>query len=1139
MPTNVEEIALKIRDIEIRHQDALSLFDHYYQQIKNDDNDVLRLFRVISPNCERVIILYVYYMQFRNWKRDAVSDLLIERANSILNTALSLGNIKMSKNDNSMDYRIAVLTILLLIISEDNVIPEEPLYPFLKEVLQDEDRCNSFMETCRKTIWNLEELGDTYVSLYTTRLLQNFENISDSMLPFMFLSRFDLTVSERYPESTLDYIRSLYQNKDFIKLQYLLRLFADISYEDLGSNIESFFAQAKDCSETETIAAIKCIALLSARKNSPEEFIDFMKNETLSSGIDTFVDIYVSLYAIKYGVSDALILNQNQSVKHIEQLRVIEDEVFGRMLRSKPDKILSYLRSLGNANYYKHGYDSDTIGFVSDRRKRISTNELLSLSKINDNDQLIYIYLNSYLKRYVPIETLFQIIYSRSTFQYEHKITLSGKYVFKGTISHANKTNTFYLKTDDFLSNKETIKVHVLSNYQLPLGTCVNFQLAYFDLLDDYSPVAVIDCDQYPQTKEVGFPDDKYLFPEEIAAIGMQLIDKLSNCADNQKRVDYLKSIKNNPFDLNIGSNDRYIHSIASILTDEEINKCKIFMKQVIGERSDLSQKSFIFLYSLLRFVIPFDDFIDELSKADRDAFIDKLNRADGRVHHRKFGKEFQNAIRGIVVSRNEDSIRIEPLSVILSGRCKFVLCRNDPNKDMIISGNNIHSSILFYFPTSKTIILNRIKMQPDLTGYYLAMNKAGNTMQISDMAKVLLSSKEAASYYKPGSAKSAYKLLMSNKKTGNYFKPDPAKLAYAELCGIELRLDSRDDLMDFVRLTELTSPWKETAKTTDTINMKKDAIERIEDVISRLCDYYDVDDVFFVYFNTCLKTYGMLEFFVRTLLEFKPNERILIERKCSEFGIDINPFLNAKESHVDYFKLAQEIYEDGKNVNFGESIQYYKKAIEENDPNSRTCVFKIIECMLKLNVDRADAIKIINDNKQLLSISDYYYQYLIILLRLGDNISSEEIDTIDSITDSIFRYTKSKADYSSLNKKKKNNYIQCNRSFDLLSMIIKLLFIYGYYEKVLDLSERALEMVVQYKPSDKPRLIRTYKRSKLDAQIWLGLKEEAKKTAYELITDGTGLSYVEKIANASDISEMQSILKQLAEEQSTEETDL
>ena len=59
------------------------------------------------------------------------------------------------------------------------------------------------------------------VPVYTTKLLQNLEKISDSIRPKKVFARYSITVSDEYPASVTGYVYEKYKAKDYPSLQYL------------------------------------------------------------------------------------------------------------------------------------------------------------------------------------------------------------------------------------------------------------------------------------------------------------------------------------------------------------------------------------------------------------------------------------------------------------------------------------------------------------------------------------------------------------------------------------------------------------------------------------------------------------------------------------------------------------------------------------------------------------------------------------------------------------------------------------------------------------------------------------------------------------------------------------------------------
>ena len=1082
MSVEIEKIASIINDISTSNTRVLSLFDKLYRRIKNDEEKVLKLFKIIaSHNVQRAAFLYLAYMQRRNWVRDdEVADYLV---NTAVNKAKN-GIVYEHKLKINIEIHIAIQSVLVIVASKGNTLPEDPFYPMISDILSDESKGNTFVEKCRNIIWYFEELGETMVPVYTTKLLQNLEKISDSIRPKKVFARYSITVSDEYPASVTGYVYEKYKAKDYPSLQYLLKLFPGITFETLGCDLNSFIEDFRECTPSEIMPAVICAGILSENSKEQKEYINLINKDI------AFTRIYASLYAVKNGLSDGIEpvkQEQNECKEFVSHLEDIEIETFRFLLSNAPGKILDLLKSLGDANFYKPGINNRTIESATERQTRLSTAELTRLSEYYNDDELTYIYLNSHIRYYVPIQTLFGIMYSRSNYRDDQAMYLSGNYRFQGKlvreVTGQGKSST-YINTNSFLSEPRNIRIRG----NVPDQTKdVKFYLGYYQIVDGFNPVAVIErgktidelynmlnrLNKDLDGGDVDFTNNRFLFPHEFTGLGMKIIDILISCHNNSQRTDLLKKIKNNPFHHKFSQNDHYIRFIGSMLSADEKNRCNTLMNQITREHSGYGKRTgmVIFTNTLLRFVFNIDEFTDRLCSKEPGKNPDPL---------------YFNPIRGIVLNVEDNVITADPESVHISGDGFIRIPTGKNNLPDIKTGDYIGFNLSSYDTVNRKINWEKPILYNDrFDRYYLAMNKAGQTLDLSGRDKYILSKGE----------------YRSNKSKGL-----TSKLALAEVSCINLRINDRDRLISFVDMVKPGNPWG-----TKSINelshvQKENNRDNVCDVLFRLIDYHNIDDALYVYFNTSLKAYGLLEYLARELSN--RYDRSVVKDAFSRYGVDSDKVLAKSEKQTDYFQLG-EYSRNGDKHDYEKAIGYYQKSIELND-RKRGSVIGIIECMIKLQTSVDEPLSLLEKYNDEFTDEDKRFWTAIILASSTD---SKSVSKLHPAIDSVCHL--------------KN----ISRILDCFMKCYTALYKNGFYKETIDVTDKCQKIMLDNQDAIKEnrlkktlRFCRTYK---LKSLVMLDMEDEATELALTLSEENPDVSGFKKLLEAADPEQKKSIVSE------------
>ncbi len=896
--------------------EAISVSSFQFRYLAEDD-DLATYFSLVSEsNLISSSLIYFYFINQHKASMPKVDDILVDaiRRQSLLldgdkiNLQQKANITQAHINDSLHDIkRIADLCISNLLVNSDSSLDDEIFYKNVKRIRIRTDSYGFFLNRCGELLSHLDNRNRC---IYTIKLIDkmryycNNENNSALALVLKSLSNRALHFYGEYSSNVLDYIKSLYAlNDPFVMLQ-TLELFPQINFTLLSINLSDYLKLAEKYSPNNDYAknliqTIACAEIMNSRENSSLSEHDLYKfvcqqykkalnkNEALKR---TLALRFICKSIVDYPNNfDSLIVEFNSSEELLYRTLVdVENDAFNALVRDNPTKVTKYLKWLDNANVYKLNYSvrssSTNYSIRIPGMMNIAdfcNSQVERLSKYCSIDDLVYIYFNSCIRVYMPIEELMKIAYKKSPKKRDDYMNVKnpfGKYIINGFLSFDDK-QTYRFSTKQFctlspylaVSGYERISDQDINRIKTKNNGEVQFAVEACNVAANFRPIiTLIDRDKKSNLVKNKKANIKYYsdyldkiakkrtynandilvlsdMPQHLTTysdyilLGMSLIRSCCFMNNNLKTVKFLEQIGSNPFRID---SENYSFVPTSIdIKDEDFVLCSKYINRLIGGNGALEDWLYIYFNTIMKSVFPFDVLLQRLEVRKKKLELWTLYDAYGILLH------------GKIDVLDETYVSIRPISFNLSETWKIICPLSDETtnykkSDVVIFGLysvDKDKKIIYAEKMSKTFIRN--------TRFCLGMNKAKLTLE--------LDANDIRNLHRIPSELNRYEYN---------------KLATDELEAIKFRLSNIKSLKSFLSLIQDANPWTFSEHALPCLITKSETTDYlIKSTVNDLVDNCSLEFVVSTYFNTSIKSGITIdEIFYLLFVKYKDINRIV-----------------------------------------------------------------------------------------------------------------------------------------------------------------------------------------------------------------------------------------------------------------------
>lgn len=552
----------------------------------------------------------------------------------------------------------------------------------------------------------------------------------------------------------------------------------------------------------------------------------------------------------------------------IGTIRYTQQIVTEMIITYCPQNTITFLKWLGNWNYYKFNENERRFAKADPNDNGDSLIDRLAETFTLEQENLVFIYLNSSLRRTVQINTLLKKIYKLSTHQREDYLMVIDlfkpyrmllrikksdmgfdyrpyqfKYdeieIFRYTVMIRQKLEEYYEKNKNE-KGIATVHFHV-SAANVNTRFCPQIHLDYSEFLEeDLQNLNRKAIDRYlgilkdMETKQLKEPEglekiknlpEIILKNADAMELGMAIVRYCCGLNNNADRSSFLKNLSGNPY----YSKRNRVFRFGYLRNNKAL---KDFLKLVACEEGSFADKLFIYLNTVLRMNMTFDEFMSECNITNGVITID-----DAFVMNELF---CSGTVKKIVKQRNRNKVYVMPDNIYIEDKhdLNYILytdreLKTNDSISFIISHYNADTNEIIL--EGNTILLSR---QMD---YFNVIAKSSVTLELSDIDKSHFNATVDFQSLK----KMAYRLADYQAKA------------------IGLRKDNFDKLTEYLKLLQLGNPWKFSTEMLPVKFVRKDYDHSIDTILSDIVRKYDIEFVIKLYFNTSFKSFISLEEFL------------------------------------------------------------------------------------------------------------------------------------------------------------------------------------------------------------------------------------------------------------------------------------
>ena len=969
-PDVIFKFAKKILDCD-EPSEAISISNIQLPYFSSNEDFVDYFFQITASNLIYSSLIYFNFNKLHSVNIPKVEDILVaeirKQATELRGTKIDLSS-KANTTTNQLNSfveeinRIADLSVADLLINSDESLHYEVFGKTVRRIRSREDGYGLLLNRCGEL---LSHLNNSNRCIYTIRLIskmiytRNDDDYRVLSLIIKSLSNRPLHFySDIYPQVVNCILKIISLNDPFV-LQQLLDLFPQINFSMLSMDLTDFLRLSANYPNnrsysTKVLRLIACAETLNSREEDRlseqqfrtvvyQQFSDvFEKNKSLKETVELRF-ICKSIADDATSIDNYLISTNCSSERFIRAPMDVELAAFNALVRDNPTKTALFLKWLGDSNAYKLNFNVRNNGINYSIRipglrntSDLCNSQLVRLSTYCSDEDLVFIYFNSHIRVYLPIEALLRLLYEKSSVKRDDYMTVNKtfrKYIIDGILL-IDKKGEYHFTTEQFLtktphltvSGYERISKENIKKIRNENGGKVHFTIESFNVAADFNPqITLLNQDKSSHlTKNkreiIEFLADyleqiseRRVFTSEdvlklsdmpinlqrtddYVLLGMKLIRCCYSFNDNMTSIDFLKHVTRNPFRINT----KNYSSIPMGVNIGETNFqfCLDYVKQIIEGNGAIEDWLFLYFNTILRSVYYFDSFLARLSNTEN---LDLWMLYDA----------YEIKMHGKILSIDEKNITIHAFSFKLSSDWSIIYPKAGELQEY--KESDIIAFDLYDFDSEKKIIYAEniskafIKNKDFCTG----MNKAKLTLELD-----------------------SYDIHNLQRRPIRLNQYEFKELAINEILAIKLRISDFDVLYNFLSMIYEANPWSFSEESLPCIVVVNDTNKYlIESTINDLIDNNTMEYAVSVYFNTSLRSAFTVDSFIRILVA-KYKDINKINTTLSQYTIVISGYNKNTDT-------SSNVYLDPRNYL---SLQKGSYSIVGYNKNKRMVELKIIE---------------------------------------------------------------------------------------------------------------------------------------------------------------------------------------------------
>lgn len=897
----------------------------YDDLCENADYFVDYFSQLSSSNLFYATFIYHHYKQENYFKSNRVENILLSRLQE-LSYQHGGSTIDVNQEVESRDARNNILTeitkiseicIMSIILSDNHSLIDYVFRNSVNRLERTEDNYRTFL----RCFTELTELLDNNSRCFCTVILlsklaeyYDNENHTFMLMVIRLLARKPLQYDGKKNPRVNKFIQEAYRMNNPFILRQMLLLFPSIDFKTFSTDINAFLNLYRNCSshsdfESNIIQLIMCAKVLYLRSDMKTQSNDFLSivNEEYKALFatncvlkHTFEAFIICDNIIENPIEFDRLLSEAIACDDIisKALEDVEQAAFLSLVKKNPEKVLLFLQRLNTANAFRLN--------VAELNKDISNAEvyksqLIKLSSYYVEKDLAFIFLNSYLRFFLPIEELLKLFYERADKKRDDSMTVRltfDGYLIDGYASLVDsklviRTNQFCTRFPNLIiKGHNDIPENEIKRIIEEKDGYVQLKIQGYTLRSRFSPLLAVIMPGENRQIILDMPNRINLYIDILSQIAkrkeyteddieslskMTRINRYSDCKlvglqivycccafnDNTKSVDFLSNLQYFPFKMAETSclklkKDAYLNNIK--------RACLRLAKSVTLNAGSAEDKLFIYFNTLLKLAYKFDVFLFEIVSDYK------------QINFVNFDERVNYTMDGSVSLIKDNAVLLNPISFVKSDDWE-VICSDVLNRQVFEVKDAVTFRLSLIDRTTKRIYVKDLeKLQKRGTRFCEAMKKASLTTELND-----------------------YDLSNLGSKPTGLEKPDYKHLANDEINAINLRINDRQALEFFLSKIERANPWTDSNMEMPCHIDKNECNAYIlHSTINDLVSNYSVDFAIDVFFKTSLRSAYVLDKFVFDLLA-KHNDNSLIMSALAKHSVFIKSNIKGQEDKEYY----------------------------------------------------------------------------------------------------------------------------------------------------------------------------------------------------------------------------------------------
>ena len=818
---------------------------------------------------------------------------------------------------------LADLCFSVLVLEDDEL--EKEIFGNVGFLIADNDSCNAFIDRVCLLINALDETARGKTAVRFLSYIKRFEWRANDPMVIRMAIRFNLystIIGKNHKEEADTFFRELVRRRSYRYFRHAERVFPGVSFDSIGTTAEEFVAKVigeypGEISAEELVDGLRVADSLIMRDGEDLQKLDYWwrlvseaaggegnpdngptakaasaEGKPLRAGLSraelNFFRVYYTLRGLEIdrdGVQSAEFGGSLPETVDIRTLDGLEQRVTSRIIEDCPEKAKSFLEALGEWNYFRFN-ETETVFKVSVPDDG-AAGYLTILSRCCTAEEMVAVYMNSFLRSAVPVNVLLGLIYKYSPNQRSDVLMvkrLFDPYRMVGRIIsfrdriyvEAVSFNTGGKKLRVFRMN-DTVRMELEKYYRRnsreKSNVYIHFKITAAMVDEFFDPQVWLDYSEFIPTEmkklnnsvlesfisalrkvsRSAFADEESLdtlkntpfipVSQVIASdIGLEVIRCLDSLPDNRERVELLRGIRCNHYICWRSEKVNY-----GDLGDKP--SLRGFLRDVTMDRGSFEDKFYLYCNTALRANIYFDFFLSRCGFPDRDVPLAECFRSTGiwfrgrtapsASEEKAGGSAPQDTGEGYVLipqsvfmapyhhRKNEYFVETDGVRLDPGTQIRFIIDRLDVKAHRFV--------IREYEP-----------VQRNNTLFFEGMSKARATISLEGRDLYCLTQKMNP------------KMLSKNRW----------KLAVYELEALRLRKDDPEELSRFMELIKEANPWTFSGENLPCVfNLfRGENTDFVEPMVNDFIRDYGGEKTIDLYFNTSLRSVMPLEDFIRTL---------------------------------------------------------------------------------------------------------------------------------------------------------------------------------------------------------------------------------------------------------------------------------